>query len=152
MATDQTRVEVRRLWRDERVRSVVFQVLAVVGLALFVLFIIVNTRINLETRGLKGGFGFLTDQAFFDINQKLVPYTSTSTFGRALLVGLNGREQKILRLRYGLDDGVHRTLEVVGTHFGLTRERIRQIESGALRKLRHPRVARQLTAYVDSGW
>jgi RNA polymerase primary sigma factor len=70
----------------------------------------------------------------------------------ALLDVLDGREQKILRLRYGLDDGVHRTLEVVGTHFGLTRERIRQIESGALRKLRHPRVARQLTAYVDSGW
>ena len=71
---------------------------------------------------------------------------------RALLAGLDGREQKILRLRYGLDDGVHRTLEAVGTHFGLTRERIRQIESGALRKLRHPRVARHLAAYVDRGW
>ena len=70
---------------------------------------------------------------------------------RALLAGLDGREQKILRLRYGLDDGVHRTLEAVGTHFGLTRERIRQIESGALRKLRHPRVARHLAAYVDRG-
>ena len=71
---------------------------------------------------------------------------------RALLAGLDGREQKILRLRYGLDDGVHRTLEAVGTHLGLTRERIRQIESGALRKLRHPRLARHLAAHVDSGW
>lgn len=65
-----------------------FQLFTVSGLTLFILFIILNTRDNLETRGLEAGFGFLTDQAFFDINQKLVPYTSTSTFGRALVVGL----------------------------------------------------------------
>ena len=88
MVASEQSFEVRRIWSDERVRRVVFQVLAVAGLAFFILFIIVNTRNNLETRGLRGGFGFLTDTAFFDINQKLVPYTSTSTFGRALIVGL----------------------------------------------------------------
>ncbi len=57
---------------------------------------------------------------------------------------LDGREQRVLRLRYGLDDGHARTLEEVGREFGLTRERIRQIEAGALRKLRHPSRSRKL--------
>jgi len=58
------------------------------------------------------------------------------------------REARILRLRFGLDNGHSYTLEEVGEKFGLTRERIRQIESKALRRLRHPRRARQLREYV----
>ena len=61
---------------------------------------------------------------------------------------LDSREQKILRLRYGLDDDTPRTLDQVGQEFGLTRERIRQIESQALRKLRHPRLARRLKDFL----
>ncbi|MBM4435681.1 MAG: sigma-70 family RNA polymerase sigma factor [Actinobacteria bacterium] len=61
---------------------------------------------------------------------------------------LDPREQKILRLRYGLDDDTPRTLDQVGQEFGLTRERIRQIESQALRKLRHPRLARKLKDFL----
>ena len=61
---------------------------------------------------------------------------------------LDPREQKILRLRYGLDDDTPRTLDQVGQEFGLTRERIRQIESQALRKLRHPRLARRLKDFL----
>jgi len=59
------------------------------------------------------------------------------------------REARILRLRFGLEDGRTYTLEEVGQKFGLTRERIRQIESKALRRLRHPRRARQLKDYTS---
>ena len=62
---------------------------------------------------------------------------------------LTEREQKGLRLRFGLDDGRARTLEEVGTEFNVTRERIRQIEAKALRKLRHPSRSRKLKDYLD---
>ena len=62
---------------------------------------------------------------------------------------LTEREQKVLRLRFGLDDGRARTLEEVGTEFNVTRERIRQIEAKALRKLRHPSRSRKLKDYLD---
>ena len=62
---------------------------------------------------------------------------------------LTDREQKVLRLRFGLDDGRARTLEEVGKEFSVTRERIRQIEAKALRKLRHPSRRRTLQAYLD---
>ena len=65
-----------------------------------------------------------------------------------VLSTLPPREARILRLRFGLDNGHTYTLEEVGQKFGLTRERIRQIESKALRRLRHPRRARQLKDYV----
>ncbi|HTX90602.1 MAG TPA: sigma-70 family RNA polymerase sigma factor [Anaerolineales bacterium] len=61
---------------------------------------------------------------------------------------LSPREARVLRLRFGLDTGVPYTLEEVGEKFGLTRERIRQIEGKALRRLRHPRRARQLKEYL----
>ena len=62
---------------------------------------------------------------------------------------LTEREQKVLRLRFGLDDGRARTLEEVGKEFSVTRERIRQIEAKALRKLRHPSRSRKLKDYLD---
>ncbi len=62
---------------------------------------------------------------------------------------LTDREQKVLRLRFGLDDGRARTLEEVGREFKVTRERIRQIEAKALRKLRHPSRSRKLKDYLD---
>jgi RNA polymerase primary sigma factor len=67
----------------------------------------------------------------------------------AVLDTLSDREQKVLKLRFGLDDGRTRTLEEVGREFDVTRERIRQIEAKALRKLRHPRRAQTLKDYLD---
>ena len=65
-----------------------------------------------------------------------------------ILSTLSPREARVLRLRFGLDDGTAYTLEEVGRKFGLTRERIRQIEGRALRQLRHPKRARQLKDYL----
>ena len=62
---------------------------------------------------------------------------------------LTPREEKVLRLRFGLDDGRQRTLEEVGHEFRVTRERIRQIEAKALRKLRHPSRSKKLKDYID---
>ena len=62
---------------------------------------------------------------------------------------LTEREQKVLRLRFGMNDGRARTLEEVGKEFDVTRERIRQIEAKALRKLRHPSRSRKLRDYLD---
>ncbi len=66
-----------------------------------------------------------------------------------VLSTLTRREEKVIRLRFGLGDGCPRTLEEVGAIFNVTRERVRQIESKALRKLRHPSRARKLQGYVD---
>ena len=77
--------------------------------------------------------------AFTLLKEQLVEVLST----------LTDREQKVLRLRFGLDDGRARTLEEVGKEFNVTRERIRQIEAKALRKLRHPSLSRKLKDYLD---
>ena len=66
-----------------------------------------------------------------------------------VLGSLNEREQKVLKLRFGLEDGRARTLEEVGKEFDVTRERIRQIEAKALRKLRHPSRSKKLRDYID---
>jgi RNA polymerase primary sigma factor len=67
----------------------------------------------------------------------------------AVLDSLTGRERRVLQLRYGLEDGRARTLEEVGKEFNITRERIRQIEAKALRKLRHPSRSRKLKDYLE---
>lgn len=66
-----------------------------------------------------------------------------------VLLTLTEREEQVLRLRFGLDDGSPKTLEEVGQMFGVTRERIRQIEAKALRKLRHPNRKKRLEEYVE---
>ncbi|MFV0552234.1 MAG: RNA polymerase sigma factor RpoD [Anaerorhabdus sp.] len=68
-----------------------------------------------------------------------------------VLQGLTEREEKVLRLRFGLYDGRTRTLEEVGKEFNVTRERIRQIEAKALRKLKHPTRSKRLRDFVDKG-
>ena len=89
------------------------------------------------------------------VEDQLTPTPSQTAYGHMLrerveevLETLPPREARILKLRFGLEDGRTYTLEEVGLKFGLTRERIRQIESKALRRLRHPRRARQLRDYV----
>ena len=67
----------------------------------------------------------------------------------AVLDSLTGRERRVLQLRFGLEDGRARTLEEVGKEFNVTRERIRQIEAKALRKLRHPSRRRKLKDYLE---
>ena len=67
----------------------------------------------------------------------------------SVLDTLTPREEKVLRLRYGIDDGIPRTLEEVGKEFNVTRERIRQIEAKALRKLRHPSRSKRLKDFID---
>ena len=65
------------------------------------------------------------------------------------LSSLNDREKRVLQLRFGLEDGRSRTLEEVGRAFGVTRERIRQIEAKALRKLRHPTRSKKLRDFLE---
>src|SRR5690606_14360226 len=67
----------------------------------------------------------------------------------AVLETLTDRERDVISMRYGLEDGRNRTLEDVGKQVGVTRERIRQIEAKALRKLRHPSRAKMLRDYLD---
>ncbi len=80
-------LRVSRLWTDERARGVILQILLLLALALIVAFIVSNTIANLQRAGLASGYGFLSDTASFDINQRLIPYESTSTYGRAFVVG-----------------------------------------------------------------
>ena len=83
------------------------------------------------------------------VPQEAAAYTLLHEQLMEVLETLTEREQKVLRLRFGLDDGRARTLEEVGKQFHVTRERIRQIEAKALRKLRHPSRSRKLKDYLD---
>jgi RNA polymerase primary sigma factor len=89
------------------------------------------------------------------VEDDTTPPPSQTTYQKLLgekieevLASLTPREARILRLRFGLENGRSYTLEEVGEKFGLTRERIRQIEGKALRRLRHPMRARQLREYL----
>ena len=79
--------DISRAWTDERARGVIFQVLIVIALAGVAVFVVLNTITNLREAGLSSGYGFLFDTANFDINQRLVDYASTSTYGQAFVVG-----------------------------------------------------------------
>ncbi len=79
----------------------------------------------------------------------ITSYHSLKEILQDLLSSLTERERQVLEMRFGLSDGTERTLEEVGKQFKLTRERIRQIESKSLRKLRHPTRLRQLEGFVD---
>lgn len=92
---------------------------------------------------------------FIEDDRAVTPSDSVSTtmLKETLLNVLNSltpREEKVLRLRYGVDDGRPRTLEEVGKEFNVTRERIRQIEAKALRKLRHPSRSKHLKDFLDT--
>jgi len=62
---------------------------------------------------------------------------------------LSKKEERVIRMRFGIGDGCPRTLEEVGVIFNITRERVRQIESKALRKLRHPSRSKELKGYIE---
>ena len=78
-----------------------------------------------------------------------VSLTMLHTEVEDVLDSLTPRERRVLQLRFGLIDGRQRTLEEVGKRFGVTRERIRQIEVKALRKLRHPSRSTRLTGFLE---
>ena len=77
------------------------------------------------------------------------PVAFIEDIGREAISSLTERERKVLELRFGLADGYSRTLEEVGKQFKVTRERIRQIEAKALRKMRHPTRIRQLSGFLE---
>jgi len=84
------------------------------------------------------------DDPLYDVNQQ-----SLKNRLAEVLQGLNHREREILRLRYGLTDGYAYTLEEVGKIFSVTRERVRQIEAKAVRKLQQPYRSRELLGFLD---
>ena len=92
---------------------------------------------------------------FIEDNNALSPVESATFEGlkeatQEVLEGLTARESKVLRMRFGIDMNTDHTLEEVGKQFDVTRERIRQIEAKALRKLRHPSRSEQLQSFLDS--
>ena len=91
---------------------------------------------------------FIEDQQAEQPDEKAARQMLNSAVKEALSE-LNEREQQVVRLRFGLEDGQARTLEEVGRTFGVTRERIRQIESKTLAKLRHPHRSQKLRDYLD---
>ena len=84
------------------------------------------------------------DDPLYDVNQQSLKHRMAE-----VLQGLNHREREILRLRYGLTDGYAYTLEEVGKIFSVTRERVRQIEAKAVRKLQQPYRSRELLGFLD---
>lgn len=114
---------------------------------------IAQEPLSLETPVGEDENSYLSD---FIEDQEAISPADQTTYGflkeqiEDLLDTLSDREENILRLRFGLDDGRRRTLEELGKVFNVTRERIRQIEAKALRKLRHPTRSKQLKDFLDS--
>lgn len=91
---------------------------------------------------------FIPDESVESVEDTVV-FSMLKAQLNEVLSTLKDREQKIIRLRFGIDDGRQRTLEEIGKQFNLTRERIRQIEAKALRKLKHPKKSKQLRDYLE---
>ncbi|MBX5493082.1 MAG: RNA polymerase sigma factor RpoD [Chloroflexi bacterium] len=91
---------------------------------------------------------FIEDEAAIDLEEAAARALLRDHVA-SVLASLGRREQRVLEMRYGLDDGKYHTLAEIGEELGVTRERIRQIETKALRKLRHPTRARALKAYAE---
>jgi RNA polymerase primary sigma factor len=116
-------------------------------------------RISLEPVSLETPVGEEDDSSLGDFVEDPSAIAPSTAAERARLIAdieealeeLNEREREVVRLRFGLDDGQVRTLEEVGKQFGVTRERIRQIESKTLAKLRHPTRSQRLRDYLDQG-
>ena len=116
-------------------------------------------RISQEPVSLESPVGEEDDSSLSDFIEDQEAVAPADAAARALLNEavtealdeLTDREQKVVRLRFGLEDGQARTLEEVGKEFGVTRERIRQIESKTLAKLRHPTRSQRLRDYLDEG-
>jgi len=114
-------------------------------------------RISLEPVSLETPVGEENDSSLGDLVPDDTAIAPATAAARALLTEaieealeeLNDRERAVVRLRFGLDDGHVRTLEEVGREFGVTRERIRQIESKTLAKLRHPTRSQRLRDYLE---
>ena len=110
-------------------RGVILQLLLVLGVALFIAFIVANTKANLERAGLSAGYGFLWDTSAFDINQRLISYDSTNTYGRAFIVG-------------GLNT-------VLVASMGIVAATVIGFLAGILRLSRNYLVSRIVTVYVE---
>ena len=114
-------------------------------------------RIAMEPVSLETPIGEEDDSHLGDFiedkdSESPVEYTTRQLLKEELygiLIDLNDREERVIRLRYGLDDNRPRTLEEVGKEFGVTRERIRQIEAKAIKKLRHPTRSKKLGDYKE---
>ena len=76
------------IWNDPHYRALFFQILLILGLGVFLIYIVNNTLANMESRGISTGFSFLSGRAGFDILQSLIPYSADSTYGRTFIVGL----------------------------------------------------------------
>ncbi len=119
-----------------------------------------TSRVSQQTLSLETPIGSDGDSELGDlIEDKTVASPSEAAINlnlkermAAMLRTLSVREEAIIRMRFGLDDGIERTLEEVGCAFAVTRERIRQIEAKVLRKLRHPLRSRRFRVFVESSW
>ena len=106
-----------------------------------------ETLSNAEDNDFNNDNSLLTNTDY-DVNFEALYYQQLRIALDKCLDTLTERESMVIRQRYGLDDGQFRTLEEIGSELGVTRERIRQIEAKALRKLRHPSRSKRLKEYL----